>query len=66
MTPLQVALVQRACQQDAATNLHAIRTLLEPLRGEKIDLLVLPELHNGPYFCVSEEAAQFERAEPIP
>lgn len=66
MTQLQVALVQRACQQDAATNLQAIHALLSPLRGERIDLVVLPELHNGHYFCVSEDSAQFDLAEPIP
>ncbi len=29
-------------------------------------LLVLAELHNGHYFCQSEDITQFDRAEPVP
>lgn len=29
-------------------------------------LLLLPELHNGRYFCQTEDSAQFDRAEPVP
>jgi N-carbamoylputrescine amidase len=30
------------------------------------DLVVLQELHNGPYFCVREEVRSFDLAEPVP
>jgi N-carbamoylputrescine amidase len=29
-------------------------------------LLLLPELHNGPYFCQTEDTAEFDRAESVP
>lgn len=29
-------------------------------------LVVLPELHGGPYFCVTEELRHFDRAETVP
>lgn len=39
------------CRQAAAAGAH---------------LVVLPELHNGPYFCQTEDTAEFDRAEPVP
>jgi N-carbamoylputrescine amidase len=30
------------------------------------DLVVLQELHNGPYFCQTEDPALFDLAEPVP
>ena len=32
----------------------------------RAELVVLQELHNSPYFCQTEDTAQFDLAEPIP
>jgi N-carbamoylputrescine amidase len=63
---LNVALVQQTCGDDKAENLAkscaAIRTSAE----QGAVLVVLQELHAGPYFCQSEETRFFDLAEPIP
>ena len=39
---------------------------LEQAAEAGTELVVLPELHNGLYFCQHEDSKEFERAEPIP
>ncbi len=66
MNMMTVGLVQQAWAgtRDAAFA-HAVAGIQEAAaRGA--GLVVLQELHMGPYFCVTEDAAQFELAEPIP
>ena len=36
------------------------------LRRKGAKLVLLQELHNGPYFCQHESVDEFDRAEPIP
>ena len=66
MRTLSVGLVQQRCGDDRGENLArsiaAIRSAAE--RGAQ--LVVLQELHLGPYFCQIEETANFDLAEPIP
>lgn len=66
MNTLTVGLVQQACAADRsvarATSVAGIRTAAA--RGAA--LVVLPELHGGPYFCQTENAACFDLAESIP
>ncbi|MFL6712671.1 MAG: carbon-nitrogen hydrolase [Sulfurifustis sp.] len=63
---LRVGLVQHACREDRAANLAAsiagVRDAAE--RGAK--LVLLPELHTGVYFCQTEDARNFDRAEAVP
>ena len=63
---LTVALVQdrdRGSSDDNLANIEA-RVAEAAARGAKLVLLL--ELHNGPYFCQHEHCDEFDRAEPIP
>lgn len=63
---LPVGIVQQACSnhRDAnlATSIKGIRDAAK--RGAK--LVLLQELHAGPYFCQTEDTAIFDLAESIP
>lgn len=63
---MKIALVQHACSEDPETNLGRVHDGIAEAAGGGADLVVLQELHNGPYFCVREEIRAFDRAEPVP
>ena len=63
---LKVALVQMSCRGERDANLAHIRERLIEAASRGAQLVLLQELHNGPYFCQSEDPACFDRAEPIP
>jgi N-carbamoylputrescine amidase len=62
-----VALVQMRCDGSPADNLErALRGVAEAA-GRGADLVVLPELFLGPYFCQRpDNKSAFDRAEPVP
>lgn len=66
MNTLTVGLVQQngcAKREDAvAQSIAGIRSAAE----DGADLVVLQELHNGLYFCITEDAQNFDLAESIP
>jgi N-carbamoylputrescine amidase len=64
--PLRVALLQERDRGSPAQNLEAIETGLRAAAAQGARLVLLQELHNGPYFCQHENVAEFDRAEPIP
>lgn len=68
MTPsiLKVALLQESDRGSVAANLDAIEFGLREAAAAGARLVLLQELHNGPYFCQREDVAEFDRAEPIP
>ncbi|MDT0635884.1 carbon-nitrogen hydrolase [Spectribacter hydrogenoxidans] len=63
---LRAGIVQHACQPDAAANLATSLAGIESAAAAGAQLVILPELHNHPYFCRVEDPAQFDLAEPIP
>jgi N-carbamoylputrescine amidase len=63
---LRVALVQERDHGSVATNLDAIEAALRAAAAKGAKLVLLQELHNGPYFCQHESVAEFDRAESIP
>ncbi len=63
---LRVALVQDRDHGSTETNLAAIEAAVARAAEAGARLVLLQELHNGPYFCQHEETAEFDRAEPIP
>ena len=63
---LRVALLQERDHASVAANLDAIETGLRAAAAKGAQLVLLQELHNGPYFCQHESVAEFDRAEPIP
>ncbi|HET7921338.1 MAG TPA: carbon-nitrogen hydrolase [Gammaproteobacteria bacterium] len=63
---LQVGIVQQACGEARDANLaESIRGIREAA-GRGAQLVLLQELHTGPYFCQTEDTRVFDRAEPVP
>lgn len=66
MSKLMVGLVQQRCGIERAGNIaHSIAGIRDAV-SKGAQLVVLPELHAGPYFCQSEDTANFDLAETIP
>ena len=63
---LKVALLQETDRGSRDANLDAIETGLREAAAAGAALVLLQELHNGPYFCQHESVDEFDRAEPIP
>lgn len=61
-----VSAVQQPCDADKQTNLTLSIELIHQARQAGTELVVLPELHLGPYFCQNQDYNQFATAEPIP
>ncbi|HYQ92107.1 MAG TPA: carbon-nitrogen hydrolase [Candidatus Competibacteraceae bacterium] len=63
---LSVGLIQQSCTNDRATNLAASITGIREAAARGAQLVLLQELHSGPYFCQTEDTTCFDLAEPIP
>ena len=63
---LTVALVQDRDRGSTDDNLANIEARVAEAAGRGAKLVLLQELHNGPYFCQHEHCDEFDRAEPIP
>ena len=63
---LKVALLQDIDHGSAEANLDAIEAALRKAAADGVQLVMLQELHNGPYFCQHESVDEFDRAESIP
>ena len=60
------AAIQQSCDPDREANLAHSARLIENAAEQGADLVVLQELHAGPYFCQEEATNVFDQAEPIP
>ncbi|GAB3685855.1 carbon-nitrogen hydrolase [Salinisphaera aquimarina] len=63
---VRVAVAQYACTPDPAVNLETALDHIQRAGEAGAQLVLLPELHNTPYFCQREDPALFDLAEPIP
>lgn len=63
---LTLALVQQSDQGSTAANLEDCEAAIRAASIRGCALVLLPELHTGPYFCQSENSDLFDLAEPIP
>lgn len=63
---LKVGLIQQANSSDRIANLEKLKRNIREAAREGAELIVLQELHNGLYFCQTEDTARFDEAEPIP
>ena len=63
---LKVALLQETNRGNRDANLDAIEAGLREAAAAGARLVLLQELHNGPYFCQRECVDEFELAETIP
>jgi N-carbamoylputrescine amidase len=63
---IKTACVQIRHRAAAGANRGAIERQLREAAAQGCRLALLPELHEGPYFCQREEARLFDTAEPVP
>jgi N-carbamoylputrescine amidase len=63
---LKVALLQETDHGSRDANLDAIEKGLRDAAKAGVELVLLQELHNGPYFCQRESVDVFDLAETIP
>lgn len=63
---LKVALLQETDRGSRDANLDAIEAGLREAAAKGAELVLLQELHNGPYFCQHESVDEFDLAETIP
>ena len=64
---LTITALQHALDsQDATVSLQHIVQRIRHAAAAGAALVVLQELHNSPYFCLSQQACHFDQAEPVP
>jgi len=63
---VNVAAVQMSPSDDRDANLARAIECVRDAAGRGADIVCLPELFLGHYFCQSEDAVHFARAEPVP
>lgn len=63
---LKVGLVQQSCTADRAHNLKESVQGIRDAARQGAELVLLQELHTGPYFCQTEDTKVFDLAESIP
>lgn len=63
---LRVGLIQQANTADHADNKARLKVAIRKAAAQGAELIVLQELHNGLYFCQTEDVQIFDQAEPIP
>ena len=63
---LRIALVQMSCETEPRRNLEKALARIEEAAARGAKVICLQELFRSRYFCQSEEARNFDLAEPIP
>ena len=66
MNKIKVGVLQPKVLPELNSNLIKIKAGIESLAKQGAELVVLPELQNGPYFCQCEDVNNFDLAENIP
>lgn len=63
---MKVALIQQSNTADKAKNIAKLENNIRICASQGAELIVLQELHNGLYFCQTENPEVFNQAETIP
>lgn len=63
---MKIGLVQQANSNERADNIKRLKSNIVRCAEEGAQLVVLQELHNGLYFCQTEDTQVFDQAETIP
>ncbi|MFZ4724437.1 MAG: carbon-nitrogen hydrolase [Paludibacter sp.] len=63
---MKVALIQQSNTASRAENIAKLEENIRLCAVQGAELIVLQELHNGLYFCQTEDPGVFEQAETIP
>ena len=63
---MKIGLIQQANTCDRLDNIKKLKNNIRLCAEEGAELVVLQELHNGLYFCQTEDTQVFDQAETIP
>ena len=63
---IKTGVVQMTCTESKKHNQLKISNSIAELSKQEVDLVVLQELHDGPYFCQTESVDSFDLAESVP
>lgn len=63
---MKVGIIQQANSADITDNIHKLKEKIRQLANSGAELIVMQELHNGLYFCQTEDTDVFDQAETIP
>ncbi|GHS98882.1 beta-ureidopropionase [Bacteroidia bacterium] len=66
MKTIKIGLVQQSNTADTQANKNKLIANIRDCASQGAQLVVLPELHNGLYFCQTENTAIFDLGETIP
>ena len=63
---MKIGIIQQHNTADIESNKQRLAEKTRMIAAEGAELIVLQELHNGLYFCQTEDVDTFDQAEPIP
>ena len=63
---MKIGIIQQHNTADRENNKQRLAEKIRQLSGQGAEVIVLQELHNGLYFCQTEDVDTFDQAEPIP
>ena len=63
---MKIGIIQQHNTPDIQANKQRLAERIKQLAEQGAELIVLQELHNGLYFCQTENVNLFDQAEPIP
>lgn len=63
---MKIALIQQSNIVNRDANIAKLEQNIRTVAAQGAELIVLQELHNGLYFCQTEDTTVFEQAETIP
>jgi len=66
MNTLKIGLIQQSNIAEKEANIQKLTANIRECAAQGAQLVVLPELHNGLYFCQTENPNVFDWSEPIP
>ncbi len=62
---LTVAAIQMSCGDDLDANVDRAERLVRAAAAEGAQIVLIPELFEGPYFCIDQLPEHFARARPL-
>ena len=63
---MKIAIIQQSNTADTVENINKLEKNIREVVSQGAELIVLQELHNGLYFCQTEDVSVFDHAETIP
>ena len=63
---MRIGIIQQSNTEDRAANIIKLEQSIRACAADGAELVIMQELHNGLYFCQTENPEVFEQAETIP